>query len=171
MKRITDRILSAVEIACMSLALLTLFLIMMSITVDAFGRYFLNAPLKGQYEFTALYLMVILTFMGLSRTQSLGGHVAISVMEPILEKIPFRLVARAVSLASAIAFALVTWLTGEEALARIAARTTTFGAVQFPTYLSYCWVPLGTGILTLRLLHQAIWPLPPQAKQADYEVS
>ena len=159
MRKATDRILSAIEIAGMSLALLTLFLIMISITADAFGRYFLHTPITGQYEFTALYLMVIMTFMGLSRTQALGGHIAISILSPVLSRLPFQLAARLTSLLCLIAFGLMTWLTGDEALSRIAARTTTFGAVQFPTYLSYCWVPIGVGILTLRLFHQVIWPV------------
>jgi len=172
MRQATDRILTAIEIAGMSLALLTLFLIMISITADAFGRYFLHTPITGQYEFTALYLMVIMTFMGLARTQALGGHIAISIMTPVLSKIPFQLAARMTSLLCVIAFGLMTFLTGEEALSRIAARTTTFGAVQFPTYLSYCWVPIGVGILTLRLLHQTIWPIPPKGEEleiVDYE--
>ncbi|MCI5074144.1 TRAP transporter small permease [Oricola sp.] len=169
MRKATDRILSAIEIAGMSLALLTLFLIMISITADAFGRYFLHTPITGQYEFTALYLMVIMTFMGLARTQALGGHIAISIMAPTLNKLPFRIAARLTSLLCLIAFGLMTWLTGEEALSRIAARTTTFGAVQFPTYLSYCWVPIGVGILSLRLLHQTIWPVAYEGQSADYE--
>lgn len=169
MRKATDRILSAIEIAGMSLALLTLFLIMISITADAFGRYFLHTPITGQYEFTALYLMVIMTFMGLARTQALGGHIAISIMAPTLSKLPFRIAARLTSLLCLIAFGLMTWLTGEEALSRIAARTTTFGAVQFPTYLSYCWVPIGVGILSLRLLHQTIWPVAYEGQSADYE--
>lgn len=169
MRQATDRILSGIEIAGMSLALLTLFLIMASITADAFGRYFLHTPITGQYEFTALYLMVIMTFMGLSRTQALGGHIAISILSPVLSRLPFQIAARLTSLLCLIAFGLMTWLTGEEALSRIAARTTTFGAVQFPTYLSYCWVPIGVGILSLRLLHQTIWPVAHKGESADYE--
>lgn len=169
MKEATNRVLHALEITGMALALLTLFLIMISIAADAFGRYFLSAPLRGQYEFTSLYLMVILSFMGLARTQALGGHIAISVMSPTLDRIPYKLVPRIMSLFAAAAFGFITVLAGEEALARIAARTTTFGAVQFPTYLSYCWVPLGTGILTLRLLHQSIWPMDRELSHSDYE--
>ena len=169
MREATNRILNAVELTGMALALLTLFLIMVSIAADAFGRYFLSSPITGQYEFTSLYLMVILSFMGLARTQALGGHIAISVMAPTLNRVPFRLVPRAMSLLAAAAFGFITVLTGEEALARIAARTTTFGAVQFPTYLSYCWVPLGTGILTLRLLHQCAWPVAEEQSHSDYE--
>lgn len=169
MRRATDRILSAVEIASMTVALTCLFLIMASITADAFGRYFLSAPIVGQYEFTALYLMVIMTFMGLSRTQALGGHVSITVLAELLAALPWRLPARFSALVAAAAWGLVAVLSGEEALARIAARTTTFGAVQFPTYLSYCWVPIGTGILTLRLIHQAIWPVHDGTELQDYE--
>lgn len=158
MRHLTDRILSTVEIIGMAIALMALFLMMIGITADAFGRYFLHAPIKGQYEFTSLYLMVILSFLGLARSQALGGHVSIPVLAGVLARIPFALHHRLTALIAACAFAMVTWATGHEALARIAAKSTTFGAVQFPTYLSFCWVPVGTGLLTLRLLHQTIWP-------------
>lgn len=169
MRKTTDRILSAIEKTAMAIALTCLALIMFSITADAFGRYFLNAPVRGQYEFTSLYLMVIFTFMGLSRTQALGGHISITVLATLLAGVPWQLPARIAALIAAGAWGLVAVLTGEEALARIAARTTTFGAVQFPTYLSYCWVPLGTGILALRLLHQTIWPIYDGTEVQDYE--
>jgi TRAP-type C4-dicarboxylate transport system permease small subunit len=158
MRQATDRILAAAEYAGMAVALLALLLMMLGITADAFGRYFLHSPIKGQYEFTALYLMVMLSFLGLARSQAMGGHIAIPILEEALARVPLQLPQRLTALIAACAFAMLTWVTGHAALERIAARTTTFGAGQFPTYLSYCWVPIGTGLLTLRLIHQTIWP-------------
>ncbi|MDF0596594.1 TRAP transporter small permease [Psychromarinibacter halotolerans] len=161
MKQFIDRILSAFETIAIIAAATALLLIMFSITIDAFGRYFLNSPLQGQYEFTSLYLMVILTFLGMPKIQALGGHIAVPLFQGLISSIPGRPVERIIFLMSAAAFSYITWMTGIEALEKIAHRTTTFGAIQFPTYLSYCWVPVGTALITLRLLFQSVWPPEP----------
>ncbi len=161
MKRSLDRLLSLLEMIAMTVAVAALVVMMLSITVDAFGRYFLNRPLQGQYEFTTLYLMVVLTYLGLARTQAIGGHIAVPVLAQLFDRIPGRPVQRLTALISVVAFGFVTVVTGHEALARIAARTTSFGTIQWPTYLSYCWVPVGVGLLTLRLAYQVIWPPEP----------
>lgn len=158
MKQTLDRFLSFFENIAIFAAATALLLIMFSITADAFGRYFLGKPFQGQYEFTALYLMVILTFLGLPKIQANGGHISVPIFRGFITAIPGRPVERFTALCAAIAFGYMTWWTGEEALEKIAARTTTFGAIQFPTYLSYCWVPVGTFLITLRLAYQSVWP-------------
>lgn len=161
MREAIDRVLRVLEAIAMTMAVIAVLVMMGSITVDAIGRYLFNRPLAGQYEFTSLYLMVILTFMGLAHTQAVGGHISVPLFQGLVAKLPWKLGSRLAALCGAIAFGYVTLMAGEDALAKIAARTTTFGAIQFPTYLSYCWMPVGTGLLTLRLLFQTIWPPEP----------
>lgn len=158
MKQTIDRFLGMLENIALAVAILALLLTMASISLDAFSRYLFNRPFQGQYEFTSLYLMVILTFLGMPKTQAAGGHIAVPLFKSILDRIPGRIVQRATSLCALLAFCFAAWVTGEEALNKIAARTTMFGAIQFPTYLSYCWVPVGFGLLALRLAYQTVWP-------------
>ncbi|MFV0244355.1 MAG: TRAP transporter small permease [Qingshengfaniella sp.] len=171
MKQTLNRILSFLENIAIVISASALILIMVSITADAFGRYFLNKPFQGQYEFTSLYLMVILTFLGLAKIQAQGGHISVPVMRTMVARLPGKPAERITALAAALAFAFITIKTGEEALHKIAARSTTFGAIQFPTYLSYCWVPVGTGLLTLRLAYQTFWPRSDLEDEAELETS
>jgi TRAP-type C4-dicarboxylate transport system permease small subunit len=158
MKQILDRLLSLLENTAIVAAALAMLLIMLSITADVFGRYFLNSPIQGQYEFTSLYLMIILTFLGLSKIQAMGGHISVPLLSTAFSTLPGRPVERITAFLAALAFGYLTYVTGQEAWHKILARTTTFGAVQFPTYLSYCWVPVGTALITLRLAFQTVWP-------------
>jgi TRAP-type C4-dicarboxylate transport system permease small subunit len=50
----------------------------------------------------------------------------------------------------------VTYFTATEAIERFRNLDTTFGAIQFPIYWSYVWVPLGCGLLSLRLITAAL---------------
>lgn len=166
MREAIDRVLRVLEAIAMTMAVIAVLAMMASITLDALGRYLFNRPFTGQYEFTSLYLMVILTFMGLAHTQAVGGHISVPLFQGLVAKLPWKLPARLAALCAAVAFGFVTVMAGEDALAKIAARTTTFGAIQFPTYLSYCWMPVGTGLLTLRLIFQTVWP-PEPAEEED----
>ena len=167
MRQVTDRILSIAETAGMVASITALFLIMIAISSDALGRYLFSSPLTGEYEFVSLYLMVILTFLGLAKTQAAGRHVRVAILEPLLLKLPWVISHRLTALVTAVGFAILTVITGEEAVARFAARTTMIGVVEFPTYLSYCWVPLGSGLLLLRMIHQVIWPPQLDAEAID----
>ncbi|MGE0232005.1 MAG: TRAP transporter small permease [Flavobacteriaceae bacterium] len=154
------RLIDNVEWGADVLAAVSLVIMMLTISMDAIGRFF-GAPLQGAYEFTEYYLMVIVAFAALSRSFRTGGQVRLEILDPWLSRIPARLAYRAVVLVSLLAFVLMLWITAPEAWTRIADRDTTFGLIQWPLYLSYVWVPLGVGLLCLRLAYELICPSEP----------
>lgn len=158
MPRMLENGLSFFDRAFLIVAQGAIFLMMLSISADALGRYLLNRPLQGSFEFTSLYLMVILTFLGMPATYARGGHIRLDVLRPYLARIPGKPVERINALVAACVFGILTWYAGGEAISKFIERDTTFGIVQFPLYWSYVWVPLGCGALTLRLLVEVVFP-------------
>jgi TRAP-type C4-dicarboxylate transport system permease small subunit len=136
---------------------LCLLTMMASISIDALGR-FMGSPLQGAYEFTELFLMVIVAFLPLARSPVTGDQVRMELMSPMLEKIPGRAVYRLTTALALTAFVLLLWVSIPEAVDQIVERETSFGLVQWPLYLSYVWMPVGVTILCLRLISQIIRP-------------
>lgn len=164
MSKVLEDGLSVLDRVCMAVAQLAIFVMMLSISADALGRYFLNRPLQGSYEFTSLYLMVILTFLGLPATYARGGHIRLDVLRPLLARIPGRPVERLNALVAAFVFGFFAWYAGIEAIGKFVERDTSFGLIQFPLYWSYVWVPVGCALLALRLAVEVVF-LPSGAEE------
>ncbi len=157
--RLVDRLERSVDV----LAGVSLLAMMLLISADALGRLF-GVPMQGAYEFTTYYLMVIAAFAALPRSYRTGGQVRLELLEPWLARIPGKAAYRGVVLVSLAAFLILLWFSAEEALRRIIDRDTTFGVIQWPLYLSYVWLPIGVGILSLRLALELVIPEKPGHK-------
>jgi len=138
-------------------AALCLLIMMITISIDTIGR-FIGSPLQGAYEFSELYMMVIVAFLPLARSVVTGGQVKMELLVPVLEKVPGRAVYRLMMLLALGSFFLLLWVAVPEALEKTAARETSFGLVKWPLYASYMWMPIGVTILCLRLISEIIWP-------------
>jgi TRAP-type C4-dicarboxylate transport system permease small subunit len=154
----------------MATAMLSIFIMMLSISADAMSRYLLGSPITGQYEFTQYYLLVILVFMALPRTYILGGHIRLKLLDRIRSKIPFNLSERSNVLLGALAFGAVSYVSALEAIDKFANQDKLFGAIQFPIYWSYVWVPLGCSLITLRLIYELFIPTPYENDQQESKV-
>lgn len=150
--------LGAAEKICIGISQLTIFAMMVTISIDALGRFLFGKPLQGGYEVTSLYYMVILAFLGMPATHAIGGHIRIDALKHLLDRVPLRLTDRINAALAAVAFSFLAWHTGIDAIEKIVLRETTMGAMQMPLYLSYVWVPVGCGLLTLRLALEIIYP-------------
>ena len=69
-----------------------------------------------------------------------------------------------------IAFGAVAYISGLEAVEKFVNQDKLFGAVQFPIYWSYVWVPLGCGLMTLRLIYEIFAPTPRRDSQQEGEL-
>jgi len=153
------RVLGRLERVGDAAAALCLVVMMLTISADALGR-FVGAPLQGAYEFSELYLMVLIAFLPLARSVATGGQVRMELFLPVLERIPGRLVHRAIMLVALAAFLMLLWVTVPEAAGKFADRETSFGLVQWPLYLSYVWAPVGVTLLCVRLAWEVVHPTP-----------
>ena len=158
MRRLVDGILRAFEFVFMRIAQLAMAIMMLGISADALGRYLFNTPLQGSFEFTSLYLMIIVTFLGMPATYTAGGMVRLEVLTGRLARVPGRIPARLNAGLGAAVFGFLAWHAGLEAIDKFRAGDTTFGAVQFPLYWSYVWFPMGAALLAARLAFETLFP-------------
>ena len=169
-KKDVPRFLALFEKLYMAMAMISIFVMMLSISADALSRYLFGSPITGQYEFTQFYLLVILVFMALPRTYVIGGHIRLNLLDGYRRKIPFNLTERCNAALAGIAFCAIAYISGLEAVDKFVNQDRLFGAVQFPIYWSYVWVPLGSGLMALRLIYEVFVPVPPHDSQQEGEL-
>lgn len=167
------RALAGLERAASVIASVMLFVIMIVVVLDVMLRYFFNSPLAWSYDLISLYLMVGLFFFSISSTLEHNEHVRVDVL---LKHFPVwaRHLAELVTYACAsVVFALMVYVMGAKTFASFAANEVAPGAIPWPTWLSLLAVPLGAGLMLLRMLlrlvghalslvtRRSVVPLPP----------
>ena len=128
---------------------------MLIVTVNVVLRYVFNAPLSWSYDVVAEYLMVATFFLAVSYTLRIGGHMAVDVC---IGRLKNRRLLAAYRLVGDILALLLTLGIGYKGYETTATAWTNAdflpGVVPFPTWPSHILVPIGMGILALRLLYR-----------------
>jgi TRAP-type C4-dicarboxylate transport system permease small subunit len=75
---------------------------------DVVMRYVLRLPFLGAYEMSEL-AMVLIVFLALPYCAATGGHVAVDLLSPVLDRPPFRWLNALVHLAGAALMAVIAW--------------------------------------------------------------
>jgi TRAP-type C4-dicarboxylate transport system permease small subunit len=75
---------------------------------DVVMRYALRLPFLGAYEMTEL-AMVLIVFLALPYCAATGGHVAVDVLSPILDRPGLRWLTVAIHLSGAVLMAVIAW--------------------------------------------------------------
>jgi TRAP-type C4-dicarboxylate transport system permease small subunit len=157
-----DRILRALAL-CGGAALLGLLGLVL---FDVLMRYVLRLPFLGAYEMTEL-AMVLIVFLGLAYCGATGGHVAVDVLSPVLDRPAFRWLAVVSNLIGAALMALVAWQTVRYALGSIARGEAT-NMLKIPKYPFELIAAVGVAAFAVVLAVQA-WraarpPRPPGSR-------
>lgn len=135
---------------------LGLVAVAMLINADILLRVFAGRPVQIQFELTELYLMPALATLSLSRVFRDGGHLALEFTPEHLPGWAGMMISKLRLLLPAAFFAAVTWMSGKFALNAIVHGDVEYGAVDWPLGWAYAVIPLGCGVLVLRLLHDAV---------------
>jgi len=75
---------------------------------DVVMRYALRLPFLGAYEMSEL-AMVLIVFLALPYCAATGGHVAVDVLSPLLDRPSLRWLTAAIHLAGALLMAIIAW--------------------------------------------------------------
>ncbi len=126
------------------------------INADILLRLFFNRPVQIQFELTELYLMPALATLSLSRVFRDGGHLALDFMPEKLPGLLGKAVDKLRLLLPAAFFMAVTYMSGKFALKAIMHGDVEYGAMDWPLGWAYAVIPLGCGVLVLRLIHDAL---------------
>jgi TRAP-type C4-dicarboxylate transport system permease small subunit len=152
------KVLERIEAILVSIATLALLVTMFAISIDAFGRYLLDRPLAGVYEFTSLYPMAIIVFATLSANYASSSHVSIGSSSHPLRRRLGRWHDRAIALICLPVFGYFAWSASVEAISKVLMLEAGVGPTPFPVYLSYLWVAIGALCLCARFVSDIVMP-------------
>ncbi len=126
------------------------------ISLDALLRYVFNSPLKFQYTLTEDYLLVAVIALALPWGFRTGGYIRVNALASFIPKMANRLLIRAGLLASAVYMAVLSWKSAQHFFKLLAADQIKIGLIDWPVHYSWIWIPIGCGMLSLRLLLTAL---------------
>jgi TRAP-type C4-dicarboxylate transport system permease small subunit len=152
-----EKVLSKVEDTLHLAGCLSLVTVAILINGDILLRLIANRPVQIQFELTELYLMPALATLSLSRVFRDGGHLALEFTPERLPGAFGVVIAKLRLLLPAAFFAAVTIMSGKFAFGAIAHGDVEYGVIDWPLGWAYAVVPLGCGVLVLRLLHDALY--------------
>lgn len=152
----TNRILTFLERCLNNIASLALFLIMLIVVADVMLRYFFNSPFAWSYELISLYLMVVLFFFSLSDTLSHNAHVSVDILQNYMP-VKLRHAADMIGYGCAsVVFAGIVYMSATRTWESYVGSDVIAGSIAWPTWLSSIAVPIGAGLLFLRMLFRFI---------------
>jgi TRAP-type C4-dicarboxylate transport system permease small subunit len=148
-------VIDAVDAGLMFVGCLMLFSLMLVVVADVSLRYLFNAPLQWSYEVISSYLMPGLFFMAVSHTLKANAHVAVDILHNYVGRTT-RYVFEAVCTTVALpVFALCTWVSAQHTWNDWQSAATSTSGLAVPTWTISLMLPLGFGMLSLRLLLNA----------------
>ncbi|MBK3660085.1 TRAP transporter small permease [Bradyrhizobium diazoefficiens] len=171
-KRAGD-VLGALERALTVIAVAFMFVIMMLVVTDVFMRYALNSPFSFTYDLIGLYLLAGVFFFTVSDALREHVHVGVDILLSRFSPAGRRLSEIVTALVGLFVFVLICKVGLERAIENYEQQDVLAGAIPWPTWVSAALVPLGCGVLVLRLALQLVgnmlslvtgrdlYPLPP----------
>ncbi|MFW8564742.1 TRAP transporter small permease [Orrella sp. 11846] len=147
-----ERIFNALAAVCM-------FAIMLIVGLDVVLRYAFHAPLIWAYDLVSLYFMVAVFFFAVSGTYGANKHISLDILIQRFSPLGQRWAEVFTSAISLVLFSLITYVGVERAWNAFVQGDATAGLVSFPTWIPAAIVPLGVGLLVLRLFFRFIGQL------------
>ena len=165
----SDAVLAAIERTVLYGAAIAFAAMMIITVIDIVMRYFLNSPLGWSSELFIYYLLPAGFFLAISDTLRENGHIKLTLMDSYVSvktRWWMSLVGHAAS-AVFIAFVLVTGLT--KTAYKWQMQDAYPGYILWPVWLSAIFVPIGFGLLELRIL-QRIYILVSRRRRTRYAI-
>jgi len=126
--------------------------IMMLLTAtDVFLRYVFNKPMQDSFELSQ-FMMAGLVFLGIPYMQSIKGHVSVEFLTSRLSPTAREIIKILGYLFGLFIYVIVTRQSGLFALDAWKTNDYTMGIVHYPLWPAKSTVPLGSGILCIRLI-------------------
>ncbi len=149
------RAIDALDSVLMFIGCAMLFMLMLVVVADVSLRYLFNSPLQWSYQVISSYLMPGLFIMAVSHTLKANAHVSVDIVHNYIPR-KVRYVFEAVSTVLVLpVFAFCTFVSAEVTLADLRSAAISTSGLAVPTWSTSILLPIGFGMLTLRLLLNA----------------
>lgn len=121
---------------------------------EVVSRYFLNAPLQWSYDVLTLYVLPALFFLGLPGSYAKNSHIAVDLLIERLPPIAVSIIVFIGRLSGMVLFGCIMYFGVEHALEAYRSDESVPGVISFLVWPSYALVPLGCGLMILRMLSE-----------------
>jgi len=170
-----DRLYRKVELAAIVLAGLVILAVMALVSTDAVLRRGLDYPLTFQLPLSENYLLVALTMLSLAWGYRRGGTIRVHILIDALPRtvsVPILRIGLGISSIYILALGVLAYSTFHEALVN---NEVQMGVIDWPVAWSWFWIPVGCGLLAVRLAIEVFKPedelLPRDEDVTDKEIT
>ena len=143
--------MSLLEKLLIGIASLALLVLTGLTTADALGRYLLNSPIPGTGEIIEDYFMIALIFLPLSYSFMQEGHVHVTMIERFFSGRVKLVVGKVNLFLSFVLFALIALAGWKGFIEAFRIDEISTSSVGYPMWPCYAMVPIGCGLLCLRI--------------------
>jgi TRAP-type C4-dicarboxylate transport system permease small subunit len=141
-----------VEQALASMAIASIAVMMVLVSMDAIGRYAFNRPLTWASELTTFYLMAVAIYFMVGATLRHGDHININVFRSVIPKRVLALSDIVWSVATALVFVWIAYASFENIVSAYAGNDFRPGFIKWPVWLSHVPLLIGTASIVAGLL-------------------
>ena len=154
-----DRAFRRVETAGAILAGITMLVVMVLVSADAILRRGFSHPLTFQLTLSESYLLVIMVMLSLAWGHRRGGTIQVRLLLDNLPPATAAAITRIGLAASAVYMAVLAVLAWSPFYRAWVDNEIVLGVIDWPVAWSWVWVPLGCGMLAIRLALDATAPV------------
>lgn len=151
-----NALLQHFETTLVRVAAALLFILMVLVSGDVVMRYLFNQPLSWSYDIVSLYLMPALFYLALAPTLTAGAHIGIDILHYRMPVFARRVCQVIIGLLSAALFVYIAILGAVRAWGEYASDASVVSEFGWKTWISVAFVPLGSGLVALRLVLNAV---------------
>lgn len=152
MKVKLDSAVSKIENSLLFLSSLSLFIMMLVITLDALMRYLFNSPLQIAYDLTEIYLLPLVVFFTISFALREDAHLRVTFLERFFPKWINGIFNSIGFFLTAVLFLVITYKVSEMAMVSWAQKEIVLGVISWPLYITHIIVAIGSVLIVLRSL-------------------
>lgn len=154
-----ERLIIRIERVFEAVTALLMILIMLIVVTDVSMRYLFNSPLIWAYDVIGLYLMAGVFFLSISSTYAVHKHIGLDILLQRFSPTGRRLAEVLTSVISIPLFFLIAQVGAERAYSNWSQGDALAGLTAWPTWIASALVPLGIGLLVLRLVFRLLGQL------------
>lgn len=144
------------ERAVLTVACILIVVIMLLISADAVSRYLFNSPLGYTFDLVTMYFLPGATFFALAFTMRRAGHVNVDI---VLSIMPTRMANGVIGVALLLACPMVAVMAVKMATKAHESwmhNDMVTGIYSWPVWIGEITVPIGMGMLFIRLFHMGL---------------
>ena len=145
------KVLGTIEKIASTIAAAFMFAIMMIVFSDVIMRYAFNKPFSWAYDLISMYLMAGVFFLVLSEAYTSRAHVSVDILQQKFPPAMIRLSEIVTCIVGMTVFSLIAYLGILRTVDSYQSADVMAGAIPWPMWPSIGLVPLGAGLITIRL--------------------